>query len=329
MCLSEAVYVQVRDRLLLNFLDLREQKVKNIARPLRGLSRASRIGRSVKSPFRGLDRFKFEHSGLFFCRAHAVSVCHERLEQLAANGKSFLLIYGMSSSENPRSCAQGFSRYRGPGTVAGIMLWQRCLFRPFEEADVIPSLVAGLIREGALPEQAQESTTTELTQLLRHAPDRAVGLIRVALVNAAAAGSGVQSSPGEWRGSDGGVVCGGGGARVCEGFVRVLAMFAECGFIWVIGTIRADFFHRCDRIPGFSELKDGLSSYELLPPSGRKLPQIIREPARATGLRFEEDHDHGRLDDVLQVAAVADAGSLPLLNSCSTRSVGRGKSVVC
>jgi len=50
-----------------------------------------------------------------------------------------------------------------------------------------------------------------------------------------------------------------------------------------------------------------------LPPTAPEIAQIIREPARGAGLRFEEDPDRGRLEDVLQEAAVADRGSLPLL----------------
>ena len=107
----------------------------------------------------------------------------------------------------------------------------------------------------------------------------------------------------------------------------MLAALAGSGCAWVIGTIRADFFHRCSEIPGFSALKDGLSSYELLPPTGPEIAQIIREPARAAGLRFEEDADRGRLEDVLQAAAVADPGSLPLLEFVldALYEAGRGR----
>jgi WD40 repeat protein len=56
-----------------------------------------------------------------------------------------------------------------------------------------------------------------------------------------------------------------------------------------------------------------LASYELSPPTGPEIAQIIREPARAAGLRFEEDADRGHLEDVLQEAAVGDPASLPLL----------------
>src|SRR4029078_5924671 len=76
--------------------------------------------------------------------------------------------------------------------------------------------------------------------------------------------------------------------------VRLLAVFAGTGLVWVIGTIRSDFYHRCSEIPGFSELKDGLGSYELLPPSGPEIAQIIREPARTAGPRLEERRDQGR-----------------------------------
>ena len=92
-----------------------------------------------------------------------------------------------------------------------------------------------------------------------------------------------------------------------------MAALAASGLVWVIATIRSDFFHRCGEVPGFSALKDGLGSYELLPPTGPEIAQIIREPAGAAGLRFEESADLGRLDDVLQEAAAADPGSLPLL----------------
>ena len=98
-----------------------------------------------------------------------------------------------------------------------------------------------------------------------------------------------------------------------EALVRLMAALAASGLVWVIATIRSDFFHRCGEVPGFSALKDGLASYELLPPTGPEIAQIIREPARVAGLRFEESAELGRLDDVLQEAAAADPGSLPLL----------------
>ena len=98
LCISEAVYAQARDRLALDFIDLGEHHLKNIARPVRAYRVPLASEEQVSSPFRGLDVFEFENADLFFGRARAITACTERLQQLAANNKAFLLIYGMSGS---------------------------------------------------------------------------------------------------------------------------------------------------------------------------------------------------------------------------------------
>ncbi|CAN5394177.1 adenylate/guanylate cyclase domain-containing protein [soil metagenome] len=316
ICISEAVHAQVRDRLSLEFLDLGEHRVKNIARAIRAYRVPLASEEQVGSPFRGLDAFDFDHAGLFFGRARAIATCTERLEQLAAGGKAFLLIYGMSGSGKSSLLRAGvLPALTKPEAVAGIALWRRCLIRPSEASNPVASLVAGLLREDALPEMGQKKSPAELMDLFLTTPDRAPAQIRQALGKAATAAGVAQSR-----------------ARLVlavdqleelfttvteptarEDLVRLLTILAGSGFVWVIGTIRGDFFHRCSEVPGFSLLKDGLSSYELLPPTGAEIAQIIREPARAAGQQFEEDPDQGRLDDVLQAAAMADPGSLPLL----------------
>ena len=316
ICVSEAIYTQARDRLSLDFIDLGDHKVKNIARPVHVYRVPLASEEEVRSPFRGLDVFEFENADLFFGRARAIAACTERLEQLAANGKAFLLIYGMSGSGKSSLLRAGLMpSITRSGAVVGISLWRRCLIRPSEGPDAVASLAAGLLCEAALPELALELTAAELTQLCRSSPDRVLTLVRHALGRAAAAAGSSLSQ-----------------IRLLiaidqteelfttekepasrEALLRLLAAFAGSGLVWVIATIRSDFFHRCGEVRGFSALKDGLGSYELLPPTGPEIAQIIREPARAAGLRFEERADLGRLDDVLQDAAAADPGSLPLL----------------
>jgi class 3 adenylate cyclase len=317
VCVSEAVLSQVRDRLSLDFLDLGEHTVKNISRPVRVYRVPLASEERITSPFRGLDTFEFEHANLFFGRAGAIAATKARLEQQAAAGTAFLLIYGMSGAGKSSLLRAGLlPALTTSGAVEGIALWRYCLIRPSEESSPVDALVGGLLSETALPELAEVATAMELAEAFRTTPEKAQTPIRSALGTAAKA---AHVEPRLARliiavdqmeelftaeSTD-------QGAR--EGFVRLLTALAGSGFVWVVGTIRADFFHRCGEVPGFSALKDGLGSYELLPPTGPEIAQIIREPARTAGLKFEEDPQQGHLADVLQQSAANDPGSLPLL----------------
>ena len=97
--------------------------MKNIARPVHAYRVPLPSEEQVTSPFRGLNPFEFENADLFFGRARAIADCMERLEQQAANGKAFLLIYGMSGSGKSSLLRAGLlpSIIR-PGAVAGINL---------------------------------------------------------------------------------------------------------------------------------------------------------------------------------------------------------------
>ena len=187
ICVSEGIHLQVRDRLGLDFLDLGEHKMKNIARPVRAYRVPLASEERVKSPFRGLEAFDFEHADLFFGRASAIRACIERLEQLAAAGRAFLLIYGMSGSGKSSLLRAGLlPALVKPGAVAGIALWRWCVIRPTEGADAVAALAAGLLRDEALPQLGEERTAAELAELFRTTPDRAPALVRAALGKAAA-----------------------------------------------------------------------------------------------------------------------------------------------
>ena len=83
--------------------------------------------------------------------------------------------------------------------------------------------------------------------------------------------------------------------------------------VWIIGTLRSDYFSRCEESEDFAQLLDGNGRYRLLPPNGAELGQLIRQPAQAAGFRFEDDQRKGRLDEILRDAALTEEGSLPLL----------------
>ena len=96
-------------------------------------------------------------------------------------------------------------------------------------------------------------------------------------------------------------------------FIHALAELARSGVVWILTTLRSEFFARCGDIPELVELKSGGGQVQLLPPSEPELRQIVRLPAIAAGLQFETDENGKWLADVLVDAGGRQPGSLPLL----------------
>ncbi len=97
-------------------------------------------------------------------------------------------------------------------------------------------------------------------------------------------------------------------------FIGMLSALARSGRVWVIATLRSDFFIRCRDVPELMALKDGQGLYDLPAPVPGEIGQMIRLPGQAAGLLFEEDPQTGEhLDEVLRDAALGDPASLPLL----------------
>jgi len=97
-------------------------------------------------------------------------------------------------------------------------------------------------------------------------------------------------------------------------FFLTLWWLLRTGRVWVLATLRSDFFPRCETIPQLMELKEGNGQYHLQMPEEYEISQMIRWPAAAAGLRFAEDVQKGeRLEDLIRDAALANRESLPLL----------------
>lgn len=99
-----------------------------------------------------------------------------------------------------------------------------------------------------------------------------------------------------------------------DAWFHVLAALAMTGRIWVVATMRSEFFPRVPEQRDLFQLVRHGGGYILSPPELPELHQIIRYPALAAGLQFDRHAETGRdlSEQIYQDAA--DAGdALPLL----------------
>lgn len=271
------------------------------------------------SPFRGLAAFDFEHAPVFFGRTKAVSDILQALREQAADDRSFVVILGMSGGGKSSVARAGvLPMLTRPGVIEGVGLWRRAAYLPTDvRSDLFTGLATALLREHALPSLDPDGKgPAELAQVLRESPQAAVSLIKSALNQEAAA----ENIKGE--------------ARLAllidqmeemftqedvlpahrNAFVEVIDTLSRCGRVWIIATLRSDFYPRLASLPGIGALKEGSGQYDLMPPTANEIGQMIRLPTRAAGLKFEEDPgSNERLDDMLRDAAAGHPEVLPLL----------------
>ncbi len=211
-----------------------------------------------------------------------------------------------------------------PGVVEGVDLWRRCVFRPSDsESDPLEALAHALVSADALPELDElKFPASLLTEHLRRAPVGADGPVRMALAHAAESEQTRYNLPRVPESRLAVVVdqleeiftrpnlC----ASDREKFLTALATLARSGIACVVATMRSDFYARCAELPELVALKAGLGQYDLLPPTFGEIGRMIRHPASAAGLSFEEDTETGRrLDEAVHETAFKNPEALPLL----------------
>jgi WD40 repeat protein len=103
-------------------------------------------------------------------------------------------------------------------------------------------------------------------------------------------------------------------ADVQQKYVATIAGLARSGRVFVIATLRSDFYPSYQQFADLIELSSPAGKVDLRPPSGNEIGNMIRLPAEAAGLRYEEDQGSGqRLDQALTEVATVTPESLPLL----------------
>src|SRR6516162_1172025 len=103
-------------------------------------------------------------------------------------------------------------------------------------------------------------------------------------------------------------------SEVRQNYICALAGLVRSGRVFVLATIRSDFYASYQEFPDLIELTKPSGKVDLRPATPNEIRNMIRLPAEAAGLHFEQDGETGqRLDDVLRDTASATPESLPLL----------------
>jgi tetratricopeptide (TPR) repeat protein len=267
-----------------------------------------------EAPFRGLQVFDFDHEEIFFGRSKAVAEVVKALKEQARQGRAFILLLGKSGSGKSSLARAGVApficRY---GAVEGVNLWRRAALRPTEQGeDLLAGLVAALLQEAALPELGSgQDRVAELAQVCRESPTAALVLLKEALARTAPEGEArlllivdqleeifTQSLTNEAR----------------QEYVKTLAALAKSGVVWLLVTMRSDYYARAAELGELMALKEDGGQYDLQPPTAADLELMIRRPAALAGVHFERRPDTGEsLDQALLNEAAAFPESLPLL----------------
>ncbi|WP_429925446.1 AAA family ATPase (plasmid) [Agrobacterium vitis] len=284
------------------------------------------VARSVRwpialkgSPFRGLQPFDVDHASVFFGRERETRRGVDLLLRSAEAGTPALFLVGASGSGKSSLVRAGLvPRLQVPGVVAGVDIFRLCIFRPSEHGDAIHSLAQALFGVGALPELAEgdHQTPAAIEAMLRHG-DRSSPVPLLSALDRIAA---------VVRGRDGfdrpvridlilvidqlEEVFAEGEAH--ETFGRLLQALAATGRIWIVTTMRADFYDRLLASDSLKVLKEKAATFDLALPGKAELAEIVRGPAEAAGLIFERDPESGQsLDDRILQDATPDV--LPLV----------------
>ncbi len=277
------------------------------------------------SPYRGLQAFDLEHAAVFFGRERAQREITEALVHRASEGSAFMLVLGASGSGKSSLVRAGIvPDLMAPGVVSGVSTWRHVVVQPGDLApDPCAALTALLIRSKALPELAAVGfAETEVAAQLRGDPALAAVPLRQALQRAAA--DDPHAVPSATRKGQLILVLDqmetmftsvAFNDQTRQDLDTLLAKLVHSGQVWLVATLRSDFYHRLVELPQLNALASGTGQYQLAAPSAVEIEQIVRGPAEAAGLLFELDDKTGiRLDAVIRETSARDPASLPLLS---------------
>ena len=292
------------------------------------------------SPYRGLVPFEEGHAGLFFGRDGDIGRARARFIEAAIGqesgrrGTPFLLILGASGCGKSSLLRAGLLPRMRAGVPAfledgsdAIHAFRTVIFMPREMGDDLCSGLATALylsnerdghHEAGLPQLAQGdyATPQAFAALASSSPHSAAAPILGALDRVGADSPGTRSGGPHGR-------CGlllaidqleelfARPQADRQAFLRLLAALVVTGRVWVVATMRNDFYDRLRQDPELADLANRGRLYDLSPPGLADYRDIIRQPAQAAGLKFETNE---RRDLAAEIEAEAGSeGALPMV----------------
>src|SRR5271165_6007407 len=247
-----------------------------------------------------------------------------------------------------------------PGVIEGIGLWRRSVMRPGaggSQSDMFDALAAGLLAQEGLPELADLESSEPVKDLadeLRANPQGVADRVKDKLNQVASEyrlrqeqrlrelESGFRDQKREADAENARLqreklepprarlalvvdqleqlFTSGFSEELQLKFINALSVLARSGRVFLLVTLRNDFYDRYQQFTDLVELAKPSGKYDLQPPTPQELGRMIRLPAQAAGLDFERDEALGQtLDEALRDSAAADPQALPLLEHVLTR----------
>jgi DNA-binding winged helix-turn-helix (wHTH) protein/tetratricopeptide (TPR) repeat protein len=262
------------------------------------------------SPFRGLEAFQENHAAIFFGRVQATAQLRELVMNQAAHGCPMALVLGPSGSGKtslvraglmPQLMA-GATRSDDPiGLVSTVYLdcadlGSGTLFQALAGALIDAEINGQPLFPGASADSLGQRLATDPDAVATELRERACPRVQVGVF--------VDRLEAVFRAE----------SAEADRFISVIEALAKSNCLLMLMACRNDFYPEVMAQPVLLTLKSRCGHFDVLPPDGADIAQIVRQPALAAGLAFEKDEVTGAsLDDVLCDASRGNPDMLPLL----------------